>query len=99
MDKNKASRQAYVVLIQACECSVLNFIPGSGNVPKVSKHTLDEPPLHSQLASIRLPNVPTALCLDDPVLPAPDTLCTQPFPHTKKLWHFWFQSQIGSKFS
>lgn len=56
----------YIVVIQACQCSLLNFIPGSGNVPKVSKHTLDEPPLHSQLASICLPNVPTTLCLDDP---------------------------------
>lgn len=98
----------YIVVIQACQCSLLNFIPGSGNVPKVSKHTLDEPPLHSQLASICLPNVPTTLCLDDPppspppppaMFLVPSSLCTQPFSHTEKLRCFWFQSQIGSKFS
>lgn len=41
MDKNKASRQACVVVIQACQCLLLNFIPEAGNVPKVSKQTLD----------------------------------------------------------
>lgn len=70
MGKNKAYRQAYVEIIQASQRSLLNFIPGSGNVPKVSKHTLDEPPLHSQLVSICLPNVTTLLCLDDPRAPS-----------------------------
>lgn len=68
-DKPKASRQVYIVVIRAWQRSLLDFIPGSGDVPKVSKHTSDKPPLHSQLASICPANVPTALCLDDPCAP------------------------------
>lgn len=68
--KNKASRQAYLAVIQADQCSALNFIHRSGSVPKVSKHTLDEPPLHSQLASICRQSVPAVPRLGDPPAPS-----------------------------
>lgn len=90
----------YRVVIQVCQCSLLNFIPGSGNVPKVSKHTLDEPPLDSQLASICLPNVPTALGLDGPLCSQFQILIVLNLSHTQRSRDaFWFQSQIGSKFN